>query len=115
MANTFIHIPYSQGEANLGKHNDGFWSDALKRYLSGFEEQGIPIGSRRCVLDELKGSDLDNGLDYFLRVRYARYVDIQQAVEQVIKDLVETGDFEVREVKNNNKGRNPRYIFLVNN
>ncbi|MDE3271382.1 hypothetical protein [Pseudoalteromonas sp. G4] len=114
MANTYIQLPYSQGENNLGKHNDGFWSDALKRYLLSLNEKGVAIAARNCTLAELKENGLEVSLDYFLRTNFVKYPDIKQAVTSVREDLIKTGDFEIRTVSQEGRGKNPEWIFVTN-
>lgn len=110
MPNTFIHLPYGQGDANKGKHSDGFWTDALKRHLKTLPDKGFPIGGRLCLLLELPEKE---SLDYWLRDRYARYPDIRQSVADVQNDLIATGDFVIKQVENGKRGRNPEWIYLV--
>lgn len=111
MPNTYIVLPFSQGEQNRENNTNGFWSDALKRHLEMLPDQGFPIGARQCNFDEVPHQE---SLDYWLRQRYVRYPDIMQAVDSVQTDLVETNDFEIRVVENGRPGRNPRWIFLSN-
>ncbi|MBA6350172.1 hypothetical protein [Colwellia sp. BRX8-9] len=110
MANTYIKLPFSQGDANKGKHDDGFWSDALKRHLNLKSEKGFLIGARQCLLDQLPDKE---SLDYWLRDRYARYPDVKQVVAEVKNALLVTGDFEIRKVSNENKGRDPEWVFVI--
>ena len=117
MANTYIHLPYSRSEGQLGKHNDGFWSDALKRHLQVIPEKAIAIGGiHRGLNDRNENGQLylsREGLDYWLRTRYARNVDISQSVTELQDALSATGDFEIKKVVNGKKGKNPAWIYLI--
>lgn len=104
MANTYIHTPYSRS----GEHNDGFWSDALKRHLQSQPDKGIAIGKSIKPLPELPKSTLE----YFIRNHFVKDITTRQVVDSVLEELLATGDFEIKEVKSPNRGRNPQWIFL---
>lgn len=112
MANTYIHLPHSRS----GEHNDGFWSDALKRHLETIPNKGIPIGGRVRMLDDERDDGTyevpREGLDYWLRTRYVLQIDTKQSVKSVQDALEATGDFEINVVANNQPGQNPAWIFL---
>lgn len=111
--NTFIKLPYCCGN-NLADEQHGFWSDALKRYLLSKPEMGIRIGAQQVTLDNISENNID-GLDYWLRINYVKNPSVKQAVKDVLHALEETGDFEIREINSNSKGRNPKWIFLKSN
>lgn len=106
--NTYIRLPFGRDS----KGEDGFWSDALKRHLQSLPENKIPIGARRQVL---ASHDVPDGLDCWLRRNHVQRPDVQQAVNEVVEALVNTGDFEVIEVKTPSPGKNPRWIQLAEN
>ncbi len=76
---------------NLPYGNNSFDSDDLKRHIQGTGRNYIIQGQKACNRAEHPKL---NSLDCWLRDNYAQNPDTKQAVNEVIKDLVNTGGFE---------------------
>ena len=76
---------------NLPYGNNSFNSDDLKRRIQQMRKHYIIQGQTNCSRAE---HTKPNSLDCWLRDNYAQKPDTKQAVNKVIKDLVNTGEFE---------------------
>jgi hypothetical protein len=75
---------------NLPYGSNSFDSNDLKEYIRRTGRNYIIQGQKACRrIDHPK----PNSLDCWLRDNYARNPDTKQAVNQIIADLVNTGDF----------------------
>jgi len=75
---------------NLPDGNNSFDSNSLKEHIISTGRNYIIQGQKACKrIDHTK----PNSLDCWLRDNYARNPDTKQAVNEVIADLVNTGDF----------------------
>lgn len=76
---------------NLPYGNNNFDSDELKEFIRGTGREYIIQGQTNCIRNaHLKPSSLD----CWLRDNYAENPDTKQAVNEVIQDLIHTGQFE---------------------
>jgi hypothetical protein len=71
--------------------NNFFNSDDLKEYIRGTGRNYIIQGQ---VKNRRELHPKPNSLDCWLRDNYAQYPDTKQAVNEVIQDLINTGEFE---------------------
>jgi hypothetical protein len=77
-----IPLPYA---------NNDFNSDALKKYIREMDRNYIIQGQVECRREV---HPKPSSLDCWLRDNYSQYPDTKQAVNNVIRDLIETGQFE---------------------
>jgi hypothetical protein len=71
---------------------NSFSTDDLKSYIRKSGRDFIIQGQQQCTLaDHTK----ELSLDYWLRQNYAGNSDTRQALNSVIADLVNTGEFDV--------------------
>lgn len=77
-----IWLPY-------GKNS--FSTAELKKFIQNSGRAYIIQGQQKC---SLSNHTKPQSLDYWIRVNYARNPDTKQAVNEVIADLVKTGEFE---------------------
>lgn len=95
---------------NLPYGNNTFDSNDLKGYIRGKGRNYIIQGQKACRrLNHPK----PNSLDCWLRDNYANNPDTKQAVNEVIKALVETGEFEEGEFTCPDSGKNCKGIKIV--
>lgn len=71
--------------------NNTFDSSDLLNHIRQSGRNYIIQGQQACTLAR---HTKPHSLDYWLRSNYAQYPDIKQAVNEVIEQLVATGDFE---------------------
>ena len=76
---------------NLRYGNKSFNSDDLKKHIQRMGKNYIIQGQTHCNRAE---HPKPNSLDCWLRDNYAQNQNTNQAENKVIKDLVNTGDFE---------------------
>jgi len=76
-----IHLPYSPG--------DSFTTENLKDYIRSFDRIYIIQGQDKCSFSRHKKPQ---SLDYWLR-RNSHNPNTKQAVDEVITELVKTGEF----------------------
>jgi len=76
-----IELPFSRG--------DSFTTENLKEYIRSFDRNYIIQGQQKCSLSH---HDKPHSLDYWLR-KNSRNPDTKQAVNDVIIELVKTGEF----------------------
>ena len=77
-----IELPYSPG--------DSFNTEDLKDYIRSFDRNYIIQGQQKCSLSR---HTKPQSLDYWLRMN-SRNPNTKQAVNEVIIDLVKTGEFK---------------------
>ncbi len=77
-----IRLPFGQ---------NSFSTEELKNYIQKSGRDYIIQGQQKCTI---ANHTKPNSLDYWLRENYARNPDTKQAENEVISDLVQTGEFE---------------------
>jgi len=97
---------------NLPYGNNTFDSNNLKEYIRATGRNYIIQGQKACRRIE---HPKPNSLDCWLRDNYARNPDTKQAVNEVITDLVATGDFAEGEFYCPDSGRRCKGIIIINN
>ena len=95
---------------NLPYGNNSFNSDDLKRRIQRMRKHYIIQGQTNCSRAE---HTKPNSLDCWLRDNYAQKPDTKQAVNKVIKDLVNTGEFEEGDFLCPDSGRMCKGIKIV--
>lgn len=76
---------------NLPYGNGSFESDELKEYIINTERNYIIQGQQNC---NRKNHSKPNSLDCWIRDNYTEYIDTKQAVNKVMMDLINTGEFK---------------------
>ncbi len=95
---------------NLPHGNNSFDSNSLKQHIRTTGRNYIIQGQKSCRrIDHLK----PNSLDCWLRDNYARNPDTKQAVNEVIADLVNTGDFAEGEFYCPDSGRRCKGVRII--
>lgn len=79
---TIIQLPYG---------NNSFTTEELKNYIRKSGRNYIIQGQQKCRRSE---HTKIQSLDCWLRDNYARNPDTKQAVNEVMEDLITTGEFE---------------------
>jgi hypothetical protein len=87
---------------NLPYGNNFFDHKALVKKIKSTGRNYIIQGQVACTLAD---HPKPNSLDVWLRTNYARYPDTKQAVNEVISNLLNTGDFELGTYKCPDSGR----------
>jgi hypothetical protein len=82
---TFVKLPY-------GGPGAGFGVSELVDHIRSTGRDYIIQGQQQVTL---ANHTKPHSLDAWLRIHYARNPDVKQAVNQVVADLVATGQFEV--------------------
>ena len=96
---------------NLPYGNNSFDSNDLRKHIIGTGKTYIIQGQINCNrADHIK----PNSLDCWLRDYYAKNADIRQAVNEVIKDLVRTKEFEEDHFICPDSGRRCKGIKIIN-
>lgn len=91
--------------------NNTFKSNDLKEYISSKGRNYIIQGQQACKrMDHPK----PNSLDCWLRDNYANNPDTKQAVNEVIKALIKTGEFEEGKFLCPDSGKRCKGIKIVN-
>lgn len=95
---------------NLPYGNNSFDSNSLKENIGTTGRNYIIQGQKACRrIDHPK----PNSLDCWLRDNYARNPDTKQAVNKVIADLVNTGDFAEGEFCCPDSGRPCKGVRII--
>ena len=95
---------------NLPYGNNSFDSNRLKEHIRTTGRNYIIQGQKACRrIDHPK----PNSLDCWLRDNYARNPDTKQAVNEVIADLVNTGDFAEGEFYCPDSGRSCKGVRII--
>jgi len=87
---------------------DSFSTDELKAHIIKSKRDYIIQGQKQCTL---KDHTKPNSLDYWLRENYNR--DQRQALNSVISDLVNTGEFEEGRFQCPDSGRKCKGIRII--
>jgi hypothetical protein len=95
---------------NLPYGNNSFNSNSLKEHIRTTGRNYIIQGQKACRrIDHPK----PNSLDCWLRDNYARNPDTKQAVNGVIADLVNTGDFAEGDFYCPDSGRRCKGVRII--
>jgi len=95
---------------NLPYGNNSFDSYSLKEHIRTTGRDYIIQGQKAC---RRKDHPKPNSLDCWLRDNYARNSDTKQAVNEVIADLIATGDFAEGEFYCPDSGRRCKGIRII--
>jgi hypothetical protein len=98
-------------EIRLPYGNNFFDSDELKEYIRGTGRNYIIQGQVRC---RRENHHKPNSLDCWLRDNYAQYPDTKQAVNEVMRALINTGEFREGRFICPDSGRRCKGIEIVN-
>jgi hypothetical protein len=90
--------------------NNLFASDDLVNHIRQSGRNFIIQGQQACTL---AAHTKPQSLDYWLRTNYAQHPDIKQAVNEVVEQLVATGDFEEGQFTCPDSGKLCKGIALV--
>lgn len=95
---------------NLPYGNSSFDSDMLIEYITNSGWDYIIQGHTACSLADHPKTD---SLDYWLRINFTERRDTMQGVNEVINQLVATGDFEAGRFLCPNSGRMCKGVRII--